>query len=128
MTTTTFAPIKQDENYREVVLDFLNTQALQGATVTEVKSALDPHHGHTSGALSILHKEGKIARLAQKRRGCKVYVHRDHVFGRLTEPYGRMRPTLTDDEQARFENLREYYMDAGSLDIKFLLSLVERLA
>lgn len=136
MTTTAenYAAIRDNDNYRETVLEFLNTRAYSGATVTEVKAALDPHHGHTSGALSILHKEGKIARLVKKRGGCKVYVALGYEGGQETEPYGRLRPSLTDDELARFEYIRERYEnpvslgDVGSPDMGFLISLVERFA
>jgi hypothetical protein len=46
------------------------------------------HHGVASSVLSTLHREGKIARLADKRDGCGIYVHLDHVHGRATRPYG----------------------------------------
>ena len=55
------------------------------------------HHGTASGALSTLHKSGRLARLAETRlppggrRGCKVYVLPEWVEGRETEPHGFAR-------------------------------------
>ena len=46
------------------------------------------HHGRVSGALSVLHKVGKLARLTETRDKCKVYVLPEYVNGRPTEPHG----------------------------------------
>lgn len=47
------------------------------------------HHGTASGTLSILHRDDRIARLAMRRGRCKVYVLKEYVAGRNTEPHGR---------------------------------------
>lgn len=59
----------------------------KGITVAELR---DPnlHHGRVSGALSVLHKVGKLARLTEVRGKCKVYVLPAYVNGRPTEPHG----------------------------------------
>jgi hypothetical protein len=59
----------------------------KGITVAELR---DPnlHHGRVSGALSVLHKVGKLARLTEVRNKCKVYVLPEYVNGRPTEPHG----------------------------------------
>jgi hypothetical protein len=44
------------------------------------------HHGTTSGALSVLHKVGKIARLKQARDKCAVYVLPEFVLDREVSP------------------------------------------
>ena len=62
----------------------------RGLTVAEARRALpDDHHGSISGALSNLHKAGKIARVDETRDRCKVYVLPDAVGGRKVEPQGR---------------------------------------
>jgi hypothetical protein len=59
----------------------------RGITVAEVRDqAL--HHGRVSGALSVLHKAGKLARLHETRNRCKVYVLPEYVNGRPTEAHG----------------------------------------
>jgi hypothetical protein len=61
------------------VLDFVYRQGTIGATFRDIDEALGTHHGQSSGALTNLHKQGKIARLAVYRKPgqprCSVYVH-----------------------------------------------------
>jgi hypothetical protein len=59
----------------------------RGITVAELRDA-SLHHGRVSGALSVLHKVGKLVRLTEVRGRCKVYVLPDYVNGRPTEPHG----------------------------------------
>ena len=59
----------------------------RGITVADVRDA-NLHHGRVSGALSVLHKVGKLARLTETRDKCKVYVLPEYVNGRPTEPHG----------------------------------------
>lgn len=61
----------------------------RGATVADMREWLGVHHGTASGALSILHRNGRIARLAERRDGCKIYVVPQYVMGRTTETQGR---------------------------------------
>lgn len=75
--------------YRAEVYQYVTKGGTKGATVAEAREALNGHHGHTSGCLSLLHQDGRLARLSEKRNGCKVYVHPEHVAGRETEPQGR---------------------------------------
>lgn len=61
----------------------------RGMTWKELGQYLGVHHGIASGVLSVLHKAGKIDRLAGERRlRCSVYVLPEHVQGRPTAPYG----------------------------------------
>lgn len=62
-----------------------------GGTWAEVGAALGLHHGGASGVLSVLHKSGRIARLADRRDRCKIYALPEHVNGRETEPHGRRK-------------------------------------
>lgn len=59
----------------------------RGVTVAELRDA-SLHHGRISGALSVLHKVGKLSRLAEVRGRCKVYVLPEYVNDRPTEAHG----------------------------------------
>lgn len=59
----------------------------RGITVAELRDA-SLHHGRVSGALSVLHKVGKLSRLTEVRGRCKVYVLPQYVNDRPTEPHG----------------------------------------
>ena len=59
----------------------------RGITVAELRD-VNLHHGRVSGALSVLHKTGKLARLVESRGRCKVYVLPEYVNGRMTESHG----------------------------------------
>lgn len=68
-------------------LRVIRLSGLDGCTWKEVAVKFGWHHGQASGVLSVLHKEGRIARLAETRNRCKVYVMPDCVNGRDTEPH-----------------------------------------
>jgi len=53
-----------------------------GVTWKELASENNWHHGQASGVLSVLHKEGLVVRLKEKRLGCAVYVAPEYVAGR----------------------------------------------
>jgi len=73
---------------RQRYILILATRAKEkGITVAELRDA-SLHHGRVSGALSVLHKVGKLARLTETRGRCKVYVLPEFVNGRPTEPHG----------------------------------------
>ena len=68
------------------VVQHLSTAKAYGATWKEIRlpdgNGGFMHHGSISGALSNLHKDGRISRLTSKRDGCLVYVLNDWVQGR----------------------------------------------
>jgi hypothetical protein len=64
-------------------------RGLDGVTWRELADEYGWHHGTASGVLSVLHKEGIIARLSISRNRCKVYVLPDYVDGRETQQHGR---------------------------------------
>ena len=75
---------------QHAVLALLGARERTGATWKEVAQVEGWHHGQASGALSTLHKVGRIARLAHERRDrCSVYVLPEHVNGRETVAQGR---------------------------------------
>jgi len=94
----------------------------RGITVAELRDA-SLHHGRVSGALSVLHKVGKLARLTESRGRCKVYVLPDYVNGRPTEPHGVVHKADKETLEAaamveawltRFENLDTLFdVDVG---------------
>lgn len=63
----------------------------RGCTWQELAAATGWHHGTASGVLSVLHKEGRIARLAESRNRCRVYVLDTYAEGREVEEHGRKR-------------------------------------
>ena len=56
------------------VMAFLWAQADRGATWYEVAEHLGIHHGSASGALSNLHKAGRIVRTTDRRGRSEVYM------------------------------------------------------
>lgn len=72
---------------RYVLINAVNA-AEKGVTVAELRDSR-LHHGRVSGALSVLHKEGRLVRLTETRDRCKVYCLPEYVDGRPTEPFGR---------------------------------------
>ena len=53
-----------------------------GITWSELTDRTGWHHGSSSGVLSVLHKEGLIVRLKERRNKCAVYVAPVFVNGR----------------------------------------------
>lgn len=78
---------------QQEVLNMVARKRFAGATWREVSSTLGLHHGQASGALSNLHKGGRLVRLTQKRGKCAIYVYPDYVEGRSVAPYGRRKPS-----------------------------------
>ena len=76
---------------RAKVLAVLEARGADGATWEEVAEALDVLHGVAAGRLSVLHDQGRVARLSERRGRAKVYVLPRFVGDRPTEPYGRVR-------------------------------------
>lgn len=83
------------------VLWFLAGCRNHGATWKELSEATGWHHGTASGALSVLHKTGHIARLRESRSRCKIYVLPQYVGGRDTEPHrGNMTRRVSNPREA----------------------------
>jgi hypothetical protein len=79
---------------QRLVLYLLRQANTQGLTWRELSASTGQHHGQASGALSNLHKMGRIARLVKRRGRCHVYVLPEYVNDRPTEPHGG-RPTAS---------------------------------
>ena len=74
---------------QEFVYECVMVRGISGTTWKEIADLSVLHHGTVSGALSVLHKEGKISRLLEKRNRCRVYVLNEYVSGRETDSQGR---------------------------------------
>ena len=84
---------------QSTALGYAQTFGSEGVTVKDLRDLTGWHHGQASSTLSVLHKEGLLARLSERRDRCAVYVVPDLVQGRETAPHGRKKPThaLTHD-------------------------------
>ena len=74
---------------QKIVLDILYRAHKEGMTWKELADRTGWHHGQASGVLSVLHKDGRISRLLDKRARCRIYVHPSHIGDRLTDSQGR---------------------------------------
>jgi hypothetical protein len=96
-----------DPNLQADLLELIDAAMFRGLTVAELREKMPKdHHGHISGALSLLHRDLRIARLSEKREGCKVYVHPDFLDGRKAEPQGS--GNLPKDEVEELVALRDF--------------------
>jgi DNA-binding MarR family transcriptional regulator len=87
------------------VLGNLAVMGAEGCTVKDIRDITGMHHGQASSTLSVLHKEGRLARLKQRRDRCQVYVLPEHVGDRETEDHGRKKPAPTESEQYALDHL-----------------------
>lgn len=91
------------------------------------------HHGVVTGALSNLHKDGRVARLRERRNRCEVYVLPEYVDGRETVAQGRRHKSrLTADDTYLLRNAlttaSTYPPESGTRrTLTGLIALVRRL-
>jgi DNA-binding MarR family transcriptional regulator len=88
-TTSQDRAIQEDLNgttkgRQSLTLRVINASKTYGMTWKELADETGWHHGQASGVLSVLHKEGLIARLTERRGKCAVYVGLNSVNGRKT--------------------------------------------
>ncbi len=67
---------------QQEALEYLATKCFWGATWKELSDFTGWHAGQSSGCLSVLHLEGVIVRLTERRNRCSVYVLPEFVQGR----------------------------------------------
>jgi DNA-binding transcriptional ArsR family regulator len=72
-------------------LQALEAARSTGLTWFELAAILDVHHGAASAALSVLHRDGLICRLDERRERSSVYVAPGYVDGRPTSAHKRNR-------------------------------------
>ena len=83
---------KDDNDGKTVSRQNLALQHLQfaihyGMTWVELGAERQWHAGQASGVLSVLHKEGYIVRLKERRNRCSVYVMPEFTNGREVSPH-----------------------------------------
>lgn len=69
---------------QNLTLRMINASKTYGMTWKELADETGWHHGQASGVLSVLHKEGLIERLTERRNKCAVYIGLNSVNGRKT--------------------------------------------
>lgn len=75
-----------------VTLAYLAEIGPIGATWKDLAKATGWHHGQASSVLSVLHKTGHVARLANRRERASVYCLPEDVHGRETRTYNENKP------------------------------------
>ena len=95
------------------VLDLLDHAGARGLTWKEANIKTGLHHGAISGVLSVLHKRNLVARLAEKRLACEVYVLNGFVQGRELSPY---KPNASARLLVEVLNALAADIDSGNLN------------
>ena len=108
-----------------IALDLLGRRRTRGLTISELASASERTRSNASAILSTLHREGRIVRLAHRRRGQSVYVLPKYVDGRPRR--GRnastrstsTRSTTTSTSRRAFvdRTVVEHVVDRPGLDL-----------
>jgi len=120
-TTSLDRAIDQDTsgktlNHQLRVLELLEAVGDHGATWIELSGKMEEHHGIVTGALSNLHKVGKIARLRSRRGRCEIYVLPQFVNGRSTATHKSNQPKkLSKSDYREVERRIKYEMDLNGL-------------
>lgn len=79
---------------QKLVLAELQDAGRHGATWKDIALALEIHHGQASAALSVLHREGIIARLEERRDKCSIYVLPQFIDGRETADAAKTQASI----------------------------------
>lgn len=90
---------------QDVVMVYIGSRGQVGATIADLRDQFDYlHHGSLSSALTSLHRDGRLARLVDKRDRCHIYVLPVNVADRDTEgPRALGAASDAANEQARQE-------------------------
>lgn len=99
----TDARLGRDVKRRHKTMELLREAGERGLTWWELDNITDWGHGKVSGALSNLHKEGSVARLAETRGRSKVYVLWHLAGDRDTEVRKSNPPPCTAEDIAAWE-------------------------
>lgn len=68
-------------------LEAVRLAGIDGLTWQELSERTGWHHGTASGALSVLHRDRRLARLSERRGRCQIYVLPENILGRPTADY-----------------------------------------
>jgi DNA-binding MarR family transcriptional regulator len=77
---------------QRAVINALANLGQYGGTWNELGLSLNLHHGSISGVLSVLHREGVLCRLKDRRNRCQIYVLPQFVGDSTIEPF---RPNVS---------------------------------
>jgi len=119
-----------EQSVQDGILEALRALTSEGLTWSETSVLFDCHHGVASGQLSVLHQDGQISRLADKRGGQKIYVLPEYVGNRVTEEYGIARNRLSDREAEALINVRVALNKghrAEPIEVRLLVEALERI-
>jgi DNA-binding PadR family transcriptional regulator len=106
--------VENDESLRKTLLRLVADTTTHGLTIAEARDLIhERHHGHLSGVLSLLQKDGVLTRLADKRDNCEPYILPEHVSGRDT--VDRRTHALTAAQREILRIVYEYLEPAESL-------------
>jgi hypothetical protein len=111
----------KDPVVQKEVLRLVDAAGHEGRTIAEIRDLIPAkHHGTLSGVLSVLHRDLRLARLSEKRNGCKVYVHPDFLAGRDAEAQGRGGATKEEiDFALSVVGALEYWLQVDSAGARF---------
>jgi hypothetical protein len=122
---------QRDESaLRHQILLALASLCEEGITWAEASELFDCHHGVSSGQLSVLHEDGRLARLVERRNGKHIYVLPAYVKDRPTQPYGIEKNRLTEAESAALSRIKidlTRGIRSTPLDVRLLVEAVERI-
>lgn len=129
-TTRGRKPMRGDAPLTDHIVEAMHALTTEGMTWSEVSTLFDCHHGVSSGHLSILHEDGTLARLSQKRGGQRIYVLPEYVNGRETESYGIDKRHLTDAEDEALITIKTDLIRghrSDPINVRFLVEALERI-
>jgi hypothetical protein len=86
-------------------LNMVARNGKHGITWAELAMQKQLHHGQASGALSNLHRTGRVVRLKERRGRCGVYVLPIYVDGRETVPHKSNKRRVNRDAEFKIEAL-----------------------
>lgn len=96
-----------------------------GTTQSEASALLNLGHGTVSGALTRLHRAGKITRLTERRNKQQVYILPEHVNGRQKAPYRPQtgtKPVVSASEVEETVRCIDFIPGNAEPAIRFLLT------
>lgn len=94
--------VQQLGRRQQEVYDVLDMH-LTGLTCAEVERILRIGHGAASGALTRLHRAGRIVRLVERRDGQQIYLTPDRLVEQDVAPYTANRVNRHPDKMSREE-------------------------
>lgn len=111
------------------VVRHVQLQGARGATIKELREHFpDEHHGSLSGALTALHKAGRLVRTDSRRDRCSVYIGATALLaGRKAIPPGHSIKNKHLDLMDELRDLAEIGdLGDGLIAVRDLREIIER--